>query len=175
VRGREDADSERARETAWQWYLNDFVPRLKPGASQILIMTRWHQDDLAGRLLEREADAWRIVDLPMEALPGDPLGRQPGERLWPEWFTPEMVEIAKRDPRARNALYQQRPVVEEGDYFKLDWFTPFVRLPEDVTTYGASDYAVSEGGGRLHRAWRVCGRSAGEHLHYRLVVGSNRS
>jgi predicted phage terminase large subunit-like protein len=147
VRGREDADSERARETAWQWYLNDWLPRLKPGASEILIMTRWHQDDLAGRLLEREADAWRIVDLPMEALPGDPLGRAPGERLWPEWFTEEMVKVARRDPRAWNALYQQRPVVEEGDYFKLDWFVPFVHLPEDVTTYGASDYAVSEGGG----------------------------
>ena len=55
VRGREDADSERGRETAWQWYVNDFLPRLKPGASQIVIMTRWHEDDLGGRLLDREA------------------------------------------------------------------------------------------------------------------------
>jgi hypothetical protein len=46
VRGREDADSERSRETTWQWYVNDFLPRLKPGARQVLIMTRWHQDDL---------------------------------------------------------------------------------------------------------------------------------
>ena len=133
VRGREDADSERARETAWQWYVNDFLPRLKPGASQIVIMTRWHEDDLGGRLLHREASKWRVVELPMEALPGDPLGRKPGERLWPEWFTAEMVETAKRDPRAWNALYQQRPVVEEGDYFKLDWFAPFVHLPDSVT------------------------------------------
>jgi predicted phage terminase large subunit-like protein len=147
VRGREDADSERARATAWEWYVNDFTPRLKPGASQILIMTRWHQDDLAGRLLDREAAAWRVVELPMEARPGDPLGREPGARLWPEWFTEEMVATAKRDPRAWNALYQQQPVVEEGDYFKLDWFLPFVRLPPNVTCYGASDYAVSEGGG----------------------------
>ena len=147
VRGREDADSERARQTAWDWYVNDFVPRLKPGASQVLIMTRWHQDDLAGRLLEREADAWRIVELAMEAVPNDPLGRQPGELLWPEWFMPDMVDTAKRDPRAWNALYQQRPVVEEGDYFRLDWFAPFVHLPESVSCYGASDYAVTEGGG----------------------------
>ena len=81
VRGREDADSERARETAWQWYINDFLPRLKPGASQIVIMTRWHEDDLGGQLLEREASKWRIVELPMEALPGDPLGRKPGRTL----------------------------------------------------------------------------------------------
>ena len=147
VRGREDADSERARMTTWDWYVNDFVPRLKPGAAQVLIMTRWHQDDLAGRLLEREAKDWRVIELPMEALPNDPVGRQPGERLWAEHFTPEMVEIAKRDPRGWNALYQQCPVVEEGDYFKLDWFTPFVHLPESVTCYGASDYAVTEGGG----------------------------
>jgi len=86
VRGREDADSERARETGWQWYVHDFLPRLKPGASQIVIMTRWHEDDLGGRLLEREASKWRVVELPMEALPGDPLRRKPGERLWPEWF-----------------------------------------------------------------------------------------
>jgi predicted phage terminase large subunit-like protein len=147
VRGREDADSERGRETVWQWYVNDFLPRLKPGAAQILIMTRWHMDDLGGRLLEREAAEWRVIELPMEALPDDPLGRQPGERLWPEWFVPSMVETAKRDPRAWNALYQQRPVVEEGDYFKLDWFSPFDHLPESITCYGASDYAVTEGGG----------------------------
>ncbi len=147
VRGREDADSERARRAIWEWYVNDFLPRLKPGAPQILIMTRWHQDDLGGRLIEREAGEWHVIELAMEALPNDPLGRQPGERLWPEWFTLEMVEIAKRDPRAWNALYQQCPIVEEGDYFKLDWFTPFVHLPESVTCYGASDYAVTEGGG----------------------------
>jgi len=147
VRGREDADSERARETAWQWYVSDFLPRLKPGASQIVIMTRWHEDDLGGRLLDREANKWRVVELPMEALPDDPLGRKPGERLWPEWFTPEMLDTAKRDPRAWNALYQQCPIVEEGDYFKLDWFVPFVHLPENVARYGASDYAVTEGGG----------------------------
>jgi predicted phage terminase large subunit-like protein len=147
VRGREDADSERARQAAWEWYVSDFLPRLKPGAPQILIQTRWHQDDLAGRLLEREAKDWRVIELAMEALPNDPLGRQPGERLWPEWFMPDMVDTAKRDPRAWNALYQQRPVVEEGDYFRLDWFAPFVHLPESVTRYGASDYAVTEGGG----------------------------
>ena len=127
--------------------MNDFVPRLKPGASQVLIQTRWHEDDLGGRLLEREADQWRIVELPMEALPDDPLGRKPGERLWPEWFTAEMVETAKRDPRAWNALYQQRPASEEGEYFRLGWFGNYKHLPPVMTIYGASDYAVTEGGG----------------------------
>jgi hypothetical protein len=138
VRGREDADSERARATAWDWYINDFLPRLKPGGAVILIQTRWHEDDLAGRILGREAKSWRVIELAMEALPGDPLGRSVGERLWPEWFTEGQVEQAKRDVRAWNALYQQRPASEEGDYFKLDWFAPFVHLPESVTCYGAS-------------------------------------
>jgi predicted phage terminase large subunit-like protein len=147
VRGREDADSERACATTWDWFVNDFEPRLKPGAGQVLIMTRWHEDDLGGRLLEREADKWRVLELPMEAMPNDPLGRQPGERLWPEWFTLEMVAEAKRDVRAWNALYQQRPASEEGDYFKLEWFSNYRHLPPAMTIYAASDYAVTEGGG----------------------------
>jgi hypothetical protein len=77
IRGREDADSERMRTRVWEWYINDFLPRLKPGAAQILIMTRWSDADLGGRLLEREREQWRVVVLPMEALPGDPLGRKP--------------------------------------------------------------------------------------------------
>jgi predicted phage terminase large subunit-like protein len=148
IRGREDADSDRMRTRVWEWYINDFLPRLKPGAAQILIMTRWSDADLGGRLLEREREQWRVVVLPMEALPGDPLGRKPGDRLWPEWFTAEMVADAKRDVRAWHALYQQRPASEEGDFFKLEWFSPFARFSNpDIVYYGASDYAVTEGSG----------------------------
>jgi len=147
VKSREDADSERSRERVWDWYVNDFLPRLKPNASQILVMTRWHEDDLGGRILEREMDDWRVIELAMEALPNDPLGRKPGERLWPEWFTPDQVETAKRDPRGWNALYQQRPASDEGDYFKRDWFVDYDEIPEGSVNYGASDYAVTDGGG----------------------------
>ena len=122
VRGREDADSERSRETTWQWYLADALPRLKPDAAVVLIMTRWHLDDLAGRILDRERDRWSVLSLPMEAQPGDPLGRKPGERLWPGWFTEQMVEDAKRDVRGWNSLYQQNPAPDEGTYFHADWF-----------------------------------------------------
>jgi len=107
----------------------------------------WRMGALIGRLLERERDEWRLLEIPMEALPDDPLGRRPGDRLWPEYFTAEQVEIAKRDTRAWGALYQQNPVSESGDFFKLEWFAPFVNLPGNVTTYGASDYAVTDGGG----------------------------
>jgi predicted phage terminase large subunit-like protein len=147
VKNRQDADSELSRQRKWDWYVNDFRPRLKPEAAQIVIATRWHEDDLTGRLLTKEPGRWHLLELPMEAMPNDPLGRKVGQRLWPEWFTEEMVEDAKRDTRAWNALYQQQPAAEEGDYFKLDWFGEYDQLPQDVHFYGASDFAVTEGAG----------------------------
>jgi len=147
VKSREDADSERSREKAWDWYTNDLLTRLKPGARQIVVMTRWHEDDLGGRILARERDRWHVIEIAMEALPGDPLGRAVGDRLWPEWFTDDMVKVAKMDTRAWNALYQQQPASEDGDYFKADWFAEYDRVPNGLTFYGASDYAVTEGSG----------------------------
>lgn len=130
VRSREDADSERVRETTWQWWVNDLSTRLKPGARVVLIMTRWHEDDLAGRILALEGKRWRVLRLPMEAGEGDPLGRAPGERLWPEWFTDDMVRDAKRDARAWASLYQQQPRPKEGADFKLSWVQRFVSPPK---------------------------------------------
>lgn len=147
VRSREDADSPSSRQKAWEWYLNDFLPRLKPNAAQVVVMTRWHEDDLGGRILNRERERWRLLEIPMEATPGDPLGRAVGERLWPEWYTEEQVDTAKRDVRGWNALYQQQPATEEGDYFKAGWFEEYDVVPDEVHRYGASDYAVTEGGG----------------------------
>lgn len=147
VKSREDADSERSREKAWDWYVNDLLTRLKPGARQIVVMTRWHEDDLGGRILERERADWEVIELPMEAMTDDPLGRAPGERLWPEWFTDEMVATAKKDVRAWNALYQQQPASEEGDYFRRDWFNEYLQAPTQVQVYGAADFAVTDSGG----------------------------
>ena len=148
MKSREDADSERSRQKAWDWYTNDLLTRLKPGARQIVVMTRWHEDDLGGRILERERDRWTLIELAMEALPGDPLGRAVGERLWPDWFTDDMLEVAKMDTRAWNALYQQQPA-DTGDYFKAQWFGEYDAPPKNLSIYGASDYAVTEGGGDL--------------------------
>lgn len=147
VKSREDADSERSRAKAWDWYVNDLLTRLKPGARQIVVMTRWHEDDLGGRILERERDRWEVIEIAMEAMPNDPLGRATGERLWPEWFTDDMVAVAKMDMRAWNALYQQQPAAEDGDYFKADWFGEYDVLPEALNIYAASDYAVTDNGG----------------------------
>jgi predicted phage terminase large subunit-like protein len=84
----------------------------------------------------------------MEAELEDPLGRQPGDALWPEWFTDQMRADAKRDARLWSALYQQRPTPDEGAFFKVDWFRSASPPPPDqMRVYGASDYAVTADGG----------------------------
>ena len=152
VKSRAEADSETVRERVWEWWKADLLTRLKPGAKIVLVQTRWHEDDLGGRLLA-EMDAggrrWEVLKLPMEAEQNDPLGRAPGELLWPEWFRPDMVAEAKRDPRTWSALYQQRPAPDEGTYFERDWLRPANSIPrrEDMRIYGGSDYAVTADGG----------------------------
>jgi predicted phage terminase large subunit-like protein len=152
MRSRAEADSEVVRERVWDWWQADLQTRLKPGARVVLIMTRWHQDDLGGRLLNDMASggrAWEILRLPMEAELDDPIGRAPGDPLWPQWYTDAMRTDAKRDTRTWSALYQQRPVPATGDYFQREWLRPALSLPrrEDMRVYGASDYATTAGGG----------------------------
>jgi predicted phage terminase large subunit-like protein len=120
---------------------------LKPDSRQILIMTRWHEDDLGGRILERDRKHWKVVSIPMEAEFDDPLGRELGERLWPEYFTDEMLERAKQDRRSWTALYQQSPTSDEGDYFKSEWMNEYGDPPKNMKVYGASDLAVTETSG----------------------------
>lgn len=158
IKDREEADSALARDRVWHWYTNVLYTRLMPGGAIILIMTRWHEDDLAGRLLENEkqgGDKWRVVNLPAIADAGDQLGRQPGDALWPGWYGIEALNrirlaLTLRDgPRAWEALYQQRPQPDEGSYFKAEWirwYDPAIP-PAYLTRYGASDYAVTGGGG----------------------------
>ena len=151
IKNREEADSEGRRDKIKDWYRSDFWPRLKPGAGVVIINTRWHEDDLSGWLLEEEkngGEKWEVLSLPALAEEDDPLGRAPGEPLWPEWFTPEMFAHARRDPRTWSALYQQRPAPEDGDYFKSEWIRWYdlQDTPKHLRYYGASDYAVSENG-----------------------------
>lgn len=132
VKSREDADSETIREKQWAWWRDDLTTRLKPGAAVVLIMTRWHEDDLAGRLLKDLEDGKsrvKIIRLPMLAQENDPLGRQPGEPLWPEWFTRQMIDQAQREPRTWSALYQQEPRPIGGGEFKIEWFSYWKRQP----------------------------------------------
>jgi phage terminase large subunit-like protein len=132
VKSREEADSETIREKQWAWWRDDMTTRLKPGAAVVVIMTRWHEDDLGGRLIEdlkASSQRVRLLSLSMEALENDPLGREVGDPLWPEWFTPQMIETAKREPRTWSALYQQQPRPIGGGEFKVEWLAYWQRTP----------------------------------------------
>lgn len=139
IAGREQADSEREREKIKEWYRSDFYTRLKPNGAIVLIMQRWHEDDLAGWLLaeqEKGGDKWEVVKFKMEAEDNDPLGREPGEALWPEWYTDDMRSQAKRDPRTWLALYQQEPRPESGGEFKKEWMCHYRNKPvSGLNTY----------------------------------------
>lgn len=162
IKGREQADSEIVRNKTWDAYVDDLLTRKKPNAFEIGIMTHWHEDDPAGRLLPddydsesgwikcRDGNNWYVVCLPAEAeKASDPLGRKIGERIWPEWFPEDHFDTFKRQPRTWSALYQQRPAPDTGDFFQGEWLRPWPggRMPhrDSMHIYGASDYAVSEG------------------------------
>jgi predicted phage terminase large subunit-like protein len=151
IRSRQDADSELIRDRIWDWYINDFRTRLIPGAAEVLIQTRWHEDDLAGRALQH--NTWEVLSLPAVAEPNDPLGRKVGEPLWNDdayGYGQQLVDLRANTPaRTWSALYQQRPAPEEGDYFREDWLRAYEDIPakETLRIYGASDYAVTADGG----------------------------
>lgn len=130
VKGRAEADSETFRESTWNWYAEVARTRLMPKGSIVLCQTRWHEDDLAGRILNSAgASDWTILNLPALAeSEDDALGRASGDALWPEWFDRDALDEVRRDlsnemgGRAWLALYQQRPTADEGGQFKRAWF-----------------------------------------------------
>ena len=121
VKNREDAESENNRESTWDWYTSTAYTRLAPGGGILVILTRWHDDDLAGRLLtasEDGADQWEVVKYPAIAEQDEEF-REQGEPLHPERYNTESLEMIQKaiGPRDWTALYQQNPVSDEGDYF----------------------------------------------------------
>jgi len=149
IRSRQDADSDLLRDRVWDWYINDFRTRLVPGAAEVLIQTRWHEDDLAGRALQHQD--WHVVSLPALAIADDPLGRRPGEPLWSDddyGYGAQLIELATSTPsRTWNALYQQNPIPDDGTFFKSEWLGEYDKAPAHLYVYGASDFAVTEGDG----------------------------
>ena len=152
IKDRQEAYSETVRQRIWDWYRSVLYTRLMPGGSIVLIQTRWHDDDLAGRLLAEAGeggDQWEVVELPALARDNDPLGRMKGEALWPEWYPEDRLIQIKSVIGSRDwsALYQQEPQAEEGGFFLADWFKTVSEPPEGLRIYGASDYATKDGEG----------------------------
>lgn len=159
VAGREEADSETIRRKTKQAYDDDLMTRLKPRASVIIIQTRWHMDDLAGSILPedydgrsgpvlcRDGQTWEIVNIMAKCeRADDPVGRQPGEYLWAEWFDARHWANYEGNPRTWASLYQQRPTPDTGGQFEREWFHWYDEAPpvEELRIYGASDLAVTK-------------------------------
>lgn len=123
-----EASSETYRDRAWNWYTSTARTRLEPGGIIIVIQTRWHQEDLIGRL-RRQAllggEQWESLTLPAICeQPGDVLGRQVGDTLWPDRYNHEGLRILRESIPEHwwNALYQQRPTPPGGALAKTIWF-----------------------------------------------------
>ena len=165
VKNREEAESETTRQTVKDWYSSAFYTRLAPGGGILVIQTRWHDDDLSGWLLhtlaeaEKEAaangeeldpsvDKWELVEYPAIAVE-DEKYRKKGEALHPERYPIEALKKIKFNmiPRDWEALYQQRPVSEDGDFFTKDMFRYYIpkdRPPlDEMRIYASGDLAIS--------------------------------
>lgn len=125
IKTAEEANSQVHRDKIWKEWISSLSTRLEQAAIVIVIMTRWHEDDLCGRLLNPEYAKpldWNVINLPLEAEENDILGRKVGEPLWPERYGYDFIEVRKRYPKDFNALYQGRPTAEEGNMIKREWF-----------------------------------------------------
>ena len=151
VKNREDAESDFNRDNVWDWYTSTAYTRLAPGGGILVILTRWHDDDLAGRLLRGAADGgdeWEVVKYPAIA-EADEEYRKMGDALHEERYNLPSLEKIQRavGPRDWSALYQQNPVSDEGDYFTRDMIRYYDPADVDFSRmkfYCAWDLAIGQ-------------------------------
>lgn len=126
-----EAMSPLIREAHKDWFGAVAYTRLEPGGTIIVCQTRWHEDDLAGYLINEHEDDWTVINLPALAEDNDPLGREPGEALCPKRYTKEDLEKIQRSigPRFFASLYQGRPTMQEGRIFKRGNWKRWKELP----------------------------------------------
>lgn len=156
IKDAQEADSPAIREQTWKWFTKVLMTRRASQTAPIVItLTRWHEDDIVGRLTDplnpcfspEFAYGWKIFNLPAIAEEDDPIGRPVGEPLWPSKFGIEFLQQSKQlDPRGFSALYQQKPTPEDGEFFTREMFQVYrpEQLPakETLRIYAASDHAV---------------------------------
>ena len=149
VKDRAEADSESMREATWKWYGEVARTRLMGKGQQILTMTRWHEDDLAGRILNSPGSgSWEVLRLPALAEESDLLGRTLGSPLWPEMYdAATLLDLkATMSERAWQSLYQQNPIAEGGNVILDDWWQRYDHiLPQFARVEQTVDAAFKEG------------------------------
>lgn len=159
IKSQLEADTLAHREFLWNWYKSELTPRLKPKGCVVLVMTRWHQDDLCGRLLAHNPDEWRCVSLPAFAEEGDQLHRNLGEPLWPEWEDSDAL-LRRRSmvgERTWAAQFQQSPQLNTGNLFKVAHLTfiDALSLEKNSQCVRAWDLAATEDSGGNDPDWTV--------------------
>jgi predicted phage terminase large subunit-like protein len=153
VKNAEEANSQTYRNRTWEWYQSTAYTRLEPQGAVILIMTRWHEDDLAGRLLKNmttdTGEQWDVINLPAIAEENDLLERKPGEVLWSGRYNLTELSRIKGNTGSYwwNALYQQRPQPPGGGLLKRSWLNYYQHqeIPslEELSIYQSWDLAIS--------------------------------
>jgi predicted phage terminase large subunit-like protein len=155
IKDRVEANSRIIRNRHWDWFTDVALTRLMGAGRVIICMTRWHEDDLVGRITNPRnpyydpefASKWTIINIPHFAEENDPLWRDPGDILWPERTSREFLENQRRiNPSGFSALHMGRPAPPEGDFFKakdIRTYTDMSELPMNLRFYGASDHAIS--------------------------------
>ncbi|MGY4689333.1 phage terminase large subunit [Salibacterium sp. K-3] len=137
-KNRKEAESQTVREAVWDWYVSTFYTRLEKNGKILITLTRWHEDDLAGRLLQLQeedeyADQWEVINFPAIAEepkhPEDP--REDGEALWPNKYPKEELLKIKATVGSYewSALFQQRPSPGEGNIFQRHWWQYYKKAP----------------------------------------------
>lgn len=158
IKSRKEAQSETIRNDVWDWFNDDIMTRMMTDEGVvIIIVTRWHEDDLVGRLTDpdnphynpEEAANWQLFNVPAIAEENDPLGRKPGEALWPNRFGVDYLKsIEARNPRGFASLYQQHPTPQDGDLFTNEMWQPYSpdELPplSELRKFAASDHALTK-------------------------------
>lgn len=169
LKDRAAADSPTIRQNIWDWYTSTLYTRLAPGGGIIIINTRWHMDDLSGRLLAAEAagdgDKWQVINFPAIAEQDEPHRRQ-GEALHPERYSLEQLQKIRAAVGERDwaALYQQHPVPDGGAIFRTEWFRFYT--PRDLPqTWDAQviswDMTFKDGDSTDYVVGQVWGRKGG--------------
>ena len=147
IKNRAEADSQTYRERLWEEWQNSIKSRSQSNTKIIIIQTRWHEDDLSGRVIREEKNV-EVINIPCEAEENDILGRPIGDALCPEigkdntWLQAfkqsYITDSVGGGVRAWNALYQGRPTSAEGNMFKREWWRYYNKLPENIQLLGIS-------------------------------------